>query len=302
VKIIDAATGECSATFEGHSHDVNALAVVGSTLFSGADAKGTQREFLKSWNIATGELIRNLSGHTGGVWALATAPGMLFSASEDRTIRVWDIETGECLRILQGHEGLVRCLCYDEEEGRLYSGGHDNKVLSWDPNTGEQVGSFMGPGKSWITALLVDRGMLYASSTDKTVYVYDKASAERKSILNHENWVSSLAAHDGMLFTGVGDSTVCAWDPLKAELKFKLKGHLEFNAVSALLVHGGSLLSAGWDGAVTKWNLTMLQEKFESSLSPPEDVPVSKEQTKESCCDNSTSGSIFDEVDVELLD
>merc|ERR1711907_736907 len=85
VKIIDASTGDCSTTLEGHTHDVNALAVVGDTLFTGADAKGAQREYLKSWDITTGTLINSFAGHSGGVWALATAPGMLFSGSEDGT-------------------------------------------------------------------------------------------------------------------------------------------------------------------------------------------------------------------------
>jgi len=311
VKILNASTGEVTFTLAAHSHDVNALALVDSTLFTGASAQGRSetREYLKSWDISTGKLLKTFGAasggqcHTNDVWALATAPGMLISGAEDGSIRVWDPETAECIRKLdQGHNGRVRCLCYCKEDGKLYSGGHDSKVLVWDLSTGEQVGSFAGGQGGWITAILVEGERLYTASTDKTVFVYDKASGEKQAILDHDNWVSSLACHQGVLFTGVGDSTVCAWDPVEAVLKYKLKGHEEFNAVSALVVHQAKLCSVGWDGALTKWDITAVEDRCANAAPPPQ-AAETVNTTKAQDVQPASSNNIFDlETDCNLLD
>jgi len=105
VKVCDAASGEELHAMEGHSYDVNTLLLVGNTLFSGADAKGATREYLKAWNAETGAVhTRSLDGHGGGVWALAadTDSKLLFSGGDDRTIRVWNLETYECLHTSRG--------------------------------------------------------------------------------------------------------------------------------------------------------------------------------------------------------
>merc|ERR1711988_1760968 len=47
LKVFDMESGETSFTLEGHSYDANALCVVGSTLFSGADAKGSE-----GWSVS----------------------------------------------------------------------------------------------------------------------------------------------------------------------------------------------------------------------------------------------------------
>lgn len=305
VRVLNTETGESLHTLEGHSHDVNALVIVGSTLFSGADAKGYHgnTQFLKAWDLTSGQALHNLEGHNSGVWALAAGKGLLFSGDEDGSIRVWaNPETAECtcVQVLKGHEAKVRCLYYCDEDERLYSTANDSKVLVWDPSSGEQVGSFETQG-GWITAVLVASGMVFAASTDKTVFVYDKATGERRSILNHDSWVSSLAFYDSVLYTGVGDGTVCVWEPQQAHLKCKLKGHLEFHAVSSLVTRDSSLFSAAWDGAVTKWDTETVQEFAAAAVVDSKPLEsVDKHPSSEVAVDSS---NIFDENDcVELLD
>merc|ERR1711977_564090 len=69
VKIRSLATGEEERTLQGHSYDVNAIAVAGGTLFSGADAKGEDRQFLKAWDMESGTSHSFASPHDGGVWS-----------------------------------------------------------------------------------------------------------------------------------------------------------------------------------------------------------------------------------------
>jgi len=280
---------------------VNALARVGNILFTGADAKGSPREFLKAWDLQTGQVIRTLQGHTNGVTCLATAPGLLFSGSDDQSIRIWDTQTMECVKVLQGHEAKVRCLCYSESEGRLYSGGHDSKVLVWDVEKGEQVGSLEGQS-GWITAVLVNGDKIYTASTEKTVYLRNKDTGEKLSILNHESWVSSLALSGSVLFTGVGDATVCAWDAINADMLFVLRGHLEWHAVSALLVTGDTLVSVGWDGAAIQWSVSDLQQKAQLAKQAEPAVPIEQVSEKKGNQEVASSNSMFDETDIELLD
>jgi len=294
--------GEESISMEGHSYDINALSQIDGTLFSGADAKGSPRNFLKAWDGSSGTFLHNLEGHTSAVWALAAGAGLLFSGDDSGIIRVWaDAGTPQCtcVRTLEGHTGRVRSLFFCVEEDRLYSGGNDGKVLVWDPQTGEQVRSLAGQG--WITALQVDGGNVYAASTDKTVIVFNKESGDRITILTHDNWVSSLACYDGTLFTGVGDATVCVWDVASTTLKGKVNGHMEFHAVSALSVHGDTLFSAGWDGAVAKWDIpTMLEALAKQQTVEVVDVTADAKVEQVTVA---SSGNIFDEGDiVELLD
>jgi len=339
LKVFDMESGETSFALEGHSYDVNALCVVGSTLFSGADAKGSEgwsvsgrkpgealcQSYLKAWDLATGKFLHNVTGHTAGVWALASSKaGTLFSGSEDGTIRVWEnsgTSDFACTHVLEGHVGKVRCLCYCEESGKLYSGGVDGKVLIWNGASGAQLGSVEGIVKQggWITAILASPDAIFVASTDKTVSVYntdvdddedrptideideDTKTTERIAILNHESWVSSLAWYNGVLYTGVGDATVCAWEPLTATLKYTIKAHMEFHAVSAVRVVGGQLFSTGWDGDVTRWDVADLAERASQAVVAQEET-VEVAVKGQSAQAAANSGSIFDDVDCDLLD
>merc|ERR1711959_277108 len=301
VKVCDAASGEELHAMEGHSYDVNTLLLVGNTLFSGADAKGATREYLKAWNAETGAVhTRSLDGHGGGVWALAadTDSKLLFSGGDDRTIRVWNLGTYECLHTLEGHEAKVRCLYY--EEGRLYSGGHDSKVLVWDTATWEVIATFDGQG-GFITALLVDGDTLYCASADKTVFVRDKKTGEKKSVLNNDAWVCSMSMVESTLFVGLGDGSIRAWNPQDATVLCTLKGHEEHNAVSAMAVQGETLFSAGWDGLVSRWNVPELHQKIaEQAQLSVEAAEINVEKGSGVEILNVDEGSMFDDVDCDL--
>jgi len=299
IKVVNVGSGKVTLTLEGHSGDVNALCSMGTTLFSGADAKGANREHLKSWDLTTGAPLKTFEGHRNAVWSLVAVNGLLYSGGEDGTIRIWDPATAECKQVLEGHEGKVRSLQYVEAEGRLYSGGHDGKVIVWDVATGEQVKIF-SQQSGWITAVLVTAELVCVASVDKTVGVFAKASGEKKATLAQESWASSLAFYDGVLFVGVGDATVCAWNPLTGELLFKTQGHMAHHAVSALLVTEGTLYTAAWDGVAHQWDIATLQEKVANFVPEPVVETVVIEKSAEAAVEN--NASIFDETDCELLD
>jgi len=307
VKIRSLATGEEERTLQGHSYDVNAIAVAGGTLFSGADAKGEDRQFLKAWDMESGTSHSFASPHDGGVWSLAVdeASGRLFSGSDDRTIHVNDINTHECVRVLEGHEAKVRCLQFCASDQRLYSGGHDGKVLAWDVEAGEISSRYEGWGNNcFVTAIVVDEDAVYAASSDKTVCIWDKATGEKRCTLNHDTWVSALVRHGSTLFVGLGDGTVKAWDAEKpdAVLLYTLKAHTKFNAVSAMLMHGDELVTAGWDGLVCVWDVLALGEEAARNAAKNVQEAAAVPQKGVEMISDVQENSMFDNTDCELLD
>jgi len=301
-KVLDLASGEILHTLEGHSYDVNALLLIGNVLYTGADASGAEKEYLKAWDVDSGKLLNTFGGHDGGVWALACAPELelFFSGSDDRTIRVWSTATHEHVGTLAGvHEAKVRSLHYDA--GRLYSGGHDGKIAVWDVKTMAQVGSFDGQA-GFITAIVADEELIYTASSDKTVFVWDKASGEKKSILNHESWVGALTLHNKTLLAGVGDATVRAWDVANATVLCSLNGHVKCNAVSSLQVADGKLYSAAWDGKINVWHLDDILEKISQSAVVAAESVVKGEAVNAVVNEPAVTSSIFDETDCNLLD
>jgi WD40 repeat protein len=64
-------SGECVATFKGHSGWVLALAMApdGKTIYSGSVDKN-----VKAWSLPGGECVATFKGHSGWVTALAMAP------------------------------------------------------------------------------------------------------------------------------------------------------------------------------------------------------------------------------------
>jgi len=304
VKIRKLETGEEERVLQGHSYDVNAIAVSGGTLFSGADAKGADRQFLKAWDMRTGKSHSFGSPHDGGVWSLAVdeASGRLFSGSDDRTIHVNDINTRECTRVLEGHDAKVRCLQFCAADQRLYSGGHDGKVLAWDLAVGDISSRYEGFGeRTFVTALVVGEDTVYAASSDKTVCIWDKASGEKRSVLNHDTWVSAILLHGSTLYIGLGDGTVKAWDTEKESVLYTLKAHTKFNAVSAMLMHGDDLVTAGWDGLVCVWDVQALAEEAANHKASVQAAPVSQKGL-EMINDVQQEASMFDSTDCELLD
>jgi len=287
--------------------------------------RGTDREYLKAWDLQTGELKSSLQGHTGGVWSLAEHCGTLYSGSDDGSIKAWSNTTNAtnmtCTKTVPAHEGRVRALHY--AEGTLYSGGHDGKVkltiptlpppcphpamltlllqvYAWDMSTGEKTATFAASG-GWITAIIsLEGGLLAVASTDKSVTVYDKATLASIATLQHESWVSSLAADATNLYAGVGDGSVTVWNASSRSLLCKLTGHMEHHAVSALALREGILYTTAWDGAVMRWSMAEVETKLANQaavVAVEVKAVAAVEKEPEEVVQN-----IFDETDCELLD
>ncbi|MEH1858851.1 MAG: DUF4365 domain-containing protein, partial [Nostoc sp.] len=83
-------TGQCRATFEGHTDIVYGVAITpdGKTVVS-----GSEDETLKVWDLATGQCRATFAGHTASVYAVAITPDgkTVISGLRDGTLRIWQL-------------------------------------------------------------------------------------------------------------------------------------------------------------------------------------------------------------------
>ena len=253
----DPATGVCTATFEGHSNSVRALAV----LPDGRVSSGNTDDTIWLWDPATGTRTATLEGHRDWVNALVVLPdGRLASGSEDQTIRLWDPATGACTAIFDGLREWVNALAV-LPDGRLASGSDNGTVRLWDPATDACTAPFEGH-RNWVNALtvLLD-GRIASGSDDGTIRLWDPATgACTATFEGHRSWVRDLAVlPDGRLASGFVAGTIRLWDTATGACTATFEGPRvrgrQLTVVNALTVLPDGRLASGFDdGTIRLWD------------------------------------------------
>ena len=88
-----------TASLEGLSHAVYAMAVQGSKVYSGLYNGNIQVWHMDAYiNLPSGSRpeYHTLSGHSSSIYALVVTERQLVSASHDKLIKVWDLNTMRC--------------------------------------------------------------------------------------------------------------------------------------------------------------------------------------------------------------
>ena len=90
LKVWDLESGECLATFEGHTDRVLGVVITpdGRRVVSGSGDKT-----LKVWDLESGECLATFEGHTATVSVVAMTPDgkRIVSGSYDHSLRVWHL-------------------------------------------------------------------------------------------------------------------------------------------------------------------------------------------------------------------
>lgn len=125
-KIWDVESGEVRLVLDGHSGDVNSVAVDQASTFA---VTGSTDHSLAIWNLQDGACTSRLAGHRDTVWRVAVAPGdkMIASGSGDNTVRLWSSESGACLKELP-HDECVAAIAFSPDGRQLIVGCDDNRV------------------------------------------------------------------------------------------------------------------------------------------------------------------------------
>ncbi len=146
--VVDAASGETIARYEGHSRALLDIAFFedNNTVASvGVD------QTVQLWNSSDGTHIRTLDNHVGTVNAIAISPTKpttdadgpvtVATISEDRTVRLWQPKIGRLMRFSK-LPSVPRSLTWSNAGDRLYVGCNDGRVRTVDSSTMEVIDTF----------------------------------------------------------------------------------------------------------------------------------------------------------------
>ena len=261
VKLWDVATGENTATLEGHWNWVYSVSFSpdGKTL-----ASGSGDNTVKLWDVEKKENIATLEGHTSGISSVSFSPDgkTLVSGSWDNTIKLWDVAGRENIATLEGHADGVSTVAYSLDGKILASGSYDNTIKLWDVVTRRNISTFEGH-TGWVesVAFSLDGKILASGSWDKTIKLWDVATGANISTFElHTDWVESVAfAPDGKtLASGSWDQTaVKLWDVETghnfATLEARWVHSVTFSPDGEILAYGSS------DGTITLWDASEWQ-------------------------------------------
>jgi WD40 repeat protein/DNA polymerase III delta prime subunit len=132
IKLLRAANGEIIGDFEGHTAQVNVLALdkLHRRFFSAADD-----HTVRVWDLDTHSCLQVLQGHVGPVRDVACHGDWIVSVAEDASVRVWDPATGQTLAVYTG-ESPFTAVCWCEDGRRIIAGDRQGRVHLLEPRIG----------------------------------------------------------------------------------------------------------------------------------------------------------------------
>mmetsp|Transcript_28842 Transcript_28842/g.52976 ORF Transcript_28842/g.52976 Transcript_28842/m.52976 type:complete len:504 (-) Transcript_28842:23-1534(-) len=201
----------CSATMEGHSESVLAVAFSpdGRRL-----ASGSGDTTLRFWDMGTQGPQTECRGHGNWVLAVSWSPDAKYVATGDMdgVIRLWDPETGKDLGRCSGHRAWITSLSW-EPAHRCYpslhfaSGSKDNTIRIWDAVTKQCLRTFSNHRMMITQVRWGGEGLLYSASRDCSLSVWDADEGKLvRTLAGHGHWINTLAlSSDYALRTGAFD-------------------------------------------------------------------------------------------------
>jgi len=141
-------------------------------------------KLVKVWNLSNCKLRTNLVGHTGVVYTVSISPdgSLCASGGKDGTAMLWDVNDGKHLYSLDAG-GNTNALCFSPKNYWLVA-ATDKTIKVWDlenKNVLDELFSSAPPksGIPWCVSLAwsADGNVLFAGSTDGSIYVYEVGQA-----------------------------------------------------------------------------------------------------------------------------
>lgn len=219
IDIWDLKTGACRTTLEGHTDDVQSVAITpdGKRILS-----GSFDNTVRVWDARSGHEVALLEGHTNRLWTVVALQdnARALSGGFDKTLRLWELASGNCLKKIEcgtaDADDVFSC-AVNPEGTQALSGHRDGRILLWNLETGECLATLKGHSDIVRSVQITPDGRFAVSgSWDKTVKVWDlEAGTCVGTLEGHQNPVHSVAiSSDGTLIASAGwqDRTVRLWD------------------------------------------------------------------------------------------
>ncbi|MEH2455278.1 TIR domain-containing protein [Nostoc sp.] len=268
LKVWDLATGQCQATFEGHTNSVLVVAITpdGKTVVSGSFDKT-----LKVWDLATGQCRATFAGHTNDVYGVAITPDgkTVVSGSLDKTLKVWDLATGKCRATFEGDTDRVFVVAITPDSKIVVSGSEDHTLKVWDLATGQCRATFVGHTASvWAVAITPDGKTVVSGSEDATLKVWDLATGQCLATFEgHTDSVQVVAiTRDGKtVVSGSDDETLKVWDLATGQCRATFAGHTDPVYGVAITPDGKTVISSS-AGTLRIWQLPEPDSWSEATL------------------------------------
>jgi len=141
-------------------------------------------KLVKVWNLSNCKLRTNLVGHTGVVYSTSISPdgSLCASGGKDGTAMLWDVNDGKHLYSLDAG-GTINALTFSPKNYWLVA-ATDTSIKVWDLENKNVLDELKSKreeksGIPWCVSLTwsSDGNMLFAGSTDGSIYVYEIGTA-----------------------------------------------------------------------------------------------------------------------------
>ncbi|KAK3104936.1 hypothetical protein FSP39_013481 [Pinctada imbricata] len=298
---------------EGHNDLVTAADIRKTTLVT-----ASRDTTIRTWDIVKRQEIRSYGGHTGTVTCVVLlseddsksigkfleteAEGsLIISGSTDCSVKIWSAETGEILRSTYTYNPVTR-LVYHPVAQVVLTASDGGKIDVWSVESGENVQSLRA-FDDCVTGLQVSNKLVYASSSEGTIKVFETRESELVCIFESENiqaerggilterHIRGFYANDELIYYGDDgiNIKVLNWKTGKVR---KLPNHCEdFGVTDCIVRHNQCLLSSAYslDSGLGYVNIReFIGEKYLTSLNDTD-----TERVISLCCTMAPDGALI---------
>ncbi|KAJ3398141.1 hypothetical protein HDV05_002707, partial [Chytridiales sp. JEL 0842] len=99
---------------------------------------------------------------------------------------VWDVDTLSCLSTLEGHEDGINSI-FILDDNTIASASSDRTVKIWNIETQQVLHTLQEP-TSEVLDITSGMGMLFSSTYDASIHVYDLRTYDRLTTMRGHNW------------------------------------------------------------------------------------------------------------------
>jgi WD40 repeat protein/transcriptional regulator with XRE-family HTH domain len=217
VKLWDISTGECLASFPGHTQWSGCIAFNPEGTYLASSCSDGTVELWEVKDEKKPQFYRLLIGHNHHVSVLAfSRQGLLATLPYGENIKVWDVYSGKLLKTIQGYSRLIGGNAFSQDGKLLVEGDANGVVRIFDVVENRYLTTFKGhAGPIWCVEFSPDGNSFATCADDRIVKLWNARDFQcLKTFTGHTGYLWALAfSPDGSLLASAGHSrTIKIWE------------------------------------------------------------------------------------------